>query len=83
MANSDAKGKPTFRRDGFGSSRGKKYAKELKQRCNTNGEVLTPQGASYRMGYLTARKDATASRKHVRRNPDKYSDKKIFFGGKK
>lgn len=49
------------------SERGKKYAKELKNKkryCNDMTTIkkasLTSNEASYRMGYLQARKDATA-----------------------
>ena len=43
------------------SSKSKRYARELKRKTKTNGKKLTKATASYRMGYLNARRDrATA-----------------------
>ena len=48
------------------SNKSKRYARELKSKKKTNGQKLTNSTASYRMGYLNARKERSAAAKAYR-----------------
>lgn len=43
------------------SAKSKRYARELKRKSKRNGKKLTKSTASYRMGYLNARRDRSRS----------------------
>jgi len=45
------------------SVKSKRYAKELKSKKKTSGQKLTKSTASYRMGYLNARRDRSKAYK--------------------
>ena len=45
------------------SAKSKRYARELKKKQKTSGKKLTKATASYRMGYLNARRDRSAAYK--------------------
>lgn len=48
------------------SAKSKRYARELKRKQKTSGKKLTKATASYRMGYLNARKERSAAAKAYR-----------------
>ena len=43
------------------SQKSKRYARELKRKQKNSGKKLTKATASYRMGYLNARRDRAAA----------------------
>lgn len=45
------------------SAKSKRYARELKRKQKTSGKKLTKATASYRMGYLNARRERSAALK--------------------
>ena len=49
------------------SKKSQRYASELKRKKDHKGNKLSKSRATYRMGYLNARRDASAARKAVRR----------------
>ena len=49
------------------SAKSKRYARELKRKSKTNGKKLTKSTASYRMGYLNARRDRSKAFKAWKR----------------
>ena len=49
------------------SAKSKRYAYELKRKKKTSGKKLTKSTASYRMGYLNARRDRSIANKIYRR----------------
>lgn len=44
-----------------------RYAGELKRKKDFRGQKLSKSKATYRMGYLNARRDASAARKAMRK----------------
>ncbi len=49
------------------SAKSKRYARELKRKKKTSGKKLTKSTASYRMGYLNARRDRSKAFKAWKR----------------
>ena len=49
------------------SKKSQRYASELKRKKDHKGNKLSKSRATYRMGYLNARRDVSAARKAVRR----------------
>ena len=45
------------------SAKSRRYARELKAKKKTSGQKLTKSTASYRMGYLNARRDRSNANK--------------------
>ncbi len=45
------------------SAKSRRYARELKSKKKTSGQKLTKATASYRMGYLNARRDRSNANK--------------------
>ena len=45
------------------SAKSRRYARELKAKKKTSGKKLTKSTASYRMGYLNARRDRSNANK--------------------
>ena len=50
------------------SAKSKRYARELKSKKKSSGKKLTKSTASYRMGYLNARRDRSAAFKAWKKN---------------
>lgn len=50
------------------SAKSKRYARELKRRKKSNGKNLTKATATYRMGYLNARRDRSKAYKAWKKN---------------
>ena len=50
------------------SAKSKRYARELKRRKKSNGQNLTKATATYRMGYLNARRDRSKAYKAWKKN---------------
>ena len=48
-----------------------RYAGELKRKKDFRGQKLSKSRATYRMGYLNARRDASAARKAIRKGARK------------
>ena len=53
------------------SKKSKRYARELKRRRKTSGKALTKATASYRMGYLNARKERSKANMAFKRKTKK------------
>ena len=49
------------------SAKSKRYARELRRKSKRNGKKLTKSTASYRMGYLNARRDRSIAFKAWKR----------------
>ena len=49
----------------------RRYAGELKRKKDFKGNKLSKSRATYRMGYLNARRDASAARKAMRKRSGK------------
>ena len=50
------------------SAKSKRYARELKRKKKSNGKNLTKSTATYRMGYLNARRDRSKAFKAWKKN---------------
>ena len=50
------------------SAKSKRYARELKKKQKANGKKLTKATATYRMGYLNARRDRSKAYKAWKKN---------------
>ena len=50
------------------SAKSKRYARELKSKKKSNGQKLTKTTATYRMGYLNARRDRSKAFKAWKKN---------------
>lgn len=50
------------------SAKSRRYARELKRKAKANGKKLTKATATYRMGYLNARRDRSRAFKAWKKN---------------
>ena len=64
------------------SEKGTRYARQMRNKCDHNGEVLDKSGMAYRAGYLDAQRDSAKAYCHNNGIKSKAKPRQRKNGGK-